>query len=307
MPSKAGMAPIEALVVVPTTSPKRLNEVADRLRRNRLSGSLPEMREQVGGNPSPVRAGVDFEHTSIAGVACELVTPHLLTHERACIVWLHGGGFCLGSPQRTRSVASALAARLRCQVVSVGYRLAPEDPYPAAIDDVVAVHAELARTPGLPIAFCRASAGGGLAIAATLAINAGKLPAPVAIAALSPWLDLTCSSATFDLLAPVDPIVAPMTLRSMASMYTATHDPRTPGISPVFANFREFPPLLVQVGTSEILLADSIAVARAVGACGGSVVLELWVSMFHVWHQLEIDEASAALDRVCSFLDSHLR
>jgi len=301
------IAGVEATVIAPTTSPERIDAVATALRRSRLTGSLSEMRKQVGSGARPTPAGVDVEQTSIAGVPCELVIPHQLTRPRARVVWVHGGGFCLGSPERTRSVAGALAIRLGCRVVSVGYRLAPEHPYPAAIDDVVTVHAELSRVPESTIVLCGASAGGGLAIAAALAINARSLPPAVAVAALSPWADLTCSSITFDSLAPVDPIVAPGTLRSMASMYVGNHDRRSPGISPKFAVLTELPPLLIQVGTSEILLADSVAIAQATAACGASVVLEIWVSMFHVWHQLELDVAAAALDRVSSFLDSHIR
>lgn len=193
-------------------------------------------------------------------------------------------------------------------VLSVESRLAPEHPYPDAVDDCLAAYRWLLGTGyrGRDVAFIGDSAGGGLAITCALAARCDGLPAPAAVAALSPLGDLTPMSDTRVTLAGWDPIVVGDPTERFGT-YAGTHDPRDPLISPVYADFTGFLPLLIQVGTREVLLSDSIRLAREARGAGVDVTLDPWEGMWHVWQDHatapEAQQASAEIGR---FLEARL-
>lgn len=178
------------------------------------------------------------------------------------VLYLHGGAYALGTAEASLGLASDVARRARGRAITVDYRLAPENPYPAALDDAVAAYEALLETvaPG-QVALVGESAGGGLVLAALVALRDRGLPLPCAAAVFSPWADLTLSGATVTTKADVDVAVTPDGLRVRGAEYVGVGDPATPTISPVFADFTGLPPLLIQAGSHEVLLDDALRIA----------------------------------------------
>jgi acetyl esterase/lipase len=221
--------------------------------------------------------GLRIEKDSLGGVPVEWVIPDgaplapVLFH-------LHGGGYVLGDAAGSRAFTTAFALKTRARVVSVDYRLAPEHPFPAAVDDAVAAYkALLARGYRASEAVIGGeSAGGGLTIATLLAAKERKLAMPAAAFAISPWTDLTCSAATFDTLAHSDPLLTRRSLKEMGDAYLNGADAKTPLASPHFGDLKGLPPLLIHVGSEEVLLDDArelhsraqAAACRANWLCG---------------------------------------
>jgi acetyl esterase/lipase len=191
-------------------------------------------------------------------------------------------------------------------VLVIDYRLAPEHPHPAAVDDAVAAYRWM-LTQGLKpprVAVAGDSAGGGLTVATLLAIRDAKLPLPAAGACLSPWVDLEGIGESMTTRAGVDPIVQKPGLLQMAAAYLAGKDPRTPLAAPLYADLSGLPPLLIQVGTAETLLDDASRLAERARKAGVTVSYEPWESMIHVWHLFApmLDEGQQAIDRVGEFV-----
>jgi acetyl esterase/lipase len=203
------------------------------------------------------------------------------------LLYLHGGGYCIGSVNTHRSLAARLSAASGLAVLLPGYRLAPEHPHPAAVDDAVAGYRWLLDrgfvAPQLAVA--GDSAGGGLTLAALLALREDDPDLlPGAAALLSPWTDLTQTSPSTTQNAGRDPIVDKAGLDQYAAWYASGADLRAPGLSPRFADLDGLPPLLIQVAEPEILLDDATGTAAAAEAAGVDVTLEVWPELFHVWH-----------------------
>jgi acetyl esterase/lipase len=223
------------------------------------------------------------------------------------ILYLHGGGFILGSARTNLATALRIGPAAGAGVLSVDYRLAPEHPYPAALDDALAAYRWLLGNgyDGDDIAVYGDSAGGGLALSLVLAARAAKLPLPAAVAVLSPMVDLTLAGDTRITLAGSDPVVTDGGERHR--LYPGSHDPRDPLISPVFADFAGFPPLLIQVGTREMLLSDAARLARRARADGVAVTLDVWDGMWHGWQEhATAPEAVQACAEIATFLRTHL-
>lgn len=203
------------------------------------------------------------------------------------VLYLHGGGYCLGSAQSHRGLVSHLAAAASAQAYALDYRLAPEHPAPAAIEDVLlALKALEARgAPPAKVILAGDSAGGGLALATTLRLRDAGQSMPCALLLLSPWADLTFSGRSHTTRAQADPILTTQDLEAFAEAYVGSKSDRAgPDASPLFADLTGLPPMLIQVGADEILLSDSeVLQARAVEA-GVMAALEVWPSMIHVWH-----------------------
>ncbi len=227
------------------------------------------------------------------------------------ILYLHGGGYVCGSARTHRALTNALAAKFDGTVVSVDYRLAPEAPFPAAVDDAVAAYRELIASgcPAGGIVIAGDSAGGGLAIATAISLRDRDLPRPGALWAISPWTDLTNSNASLDSLEARDPIVFKDSLIQCAHHYLAGHPPDDPLASPARADLAGLPPILIHVGAREILLDDAVALARAAGHADVEVDLQVWPGMVHVWHLFapHLDEATQAIDHAVGWLDARLR
>jgi phosphinothricin tripeptide acetyl hydrolase len=223
----------------------------------------------------------------------------------AAVVYLHGGGYVIGSPRSHRHLAAAIGRAARAAVLFPDYRLAPEHPFPAAVDDAVAAYRWLldrGHAPGRTV-FAGDSAGGGLTVAALLAVRERELPLPAAGVCISPWVDLTLSGASYATKAARDPIVTRDGVMEMARAYLGATPPTTPLASPLFADLAGLPPLLIQVGSEEVLLDDAVGLAERAKAAGVDATLEIWPGMIHVWHWFlpMLDEAQAAIDTIGAF------
>jgi acetyl esterase/lipase len=225
------------------------------------------------------------------------------------LLYLHGGGYCIGSINTHRTLAADLSRAAGVRVLVIDYRLAPEHPFPAAVEDAVAAYRFLldAGCDRRRLAIAGDSAGGGLTAATLLALRDRDLPLPAAAALLSPWLDLSQSGESMTTCAALDPMVQRDPLQRMADAYLAGADPATPLASPLFADLRHLPPLLIHVGTAETLLDDARRFAARATAAGVEATLEVWDDMIHVWHAFGmLPEARDAQARVGEFLRRHL-
>ncbi|HEX3666285.1 MAG TPA: alpha/beta hydrolase [Rhizomicrobium sp.] len=222
------------------------------------------------------------------------------------ILFLHGGGYITGSPALYRHILWRFAQSSRAEIAAIDYRLAPEHPFPAAVEDAVAAWKALLAEGADPehCAVLGDSAGGGLALALALRLRVEGLPLPAAIVAISPWTDLaiTGESCKND---SADPMLKSDCLKPFAAQYLQGADPCHPHASPLYGDLQEFPPTLIQVGSDEILRDDSTRMADRLRAAGCAVTLEVWPRMPHVWHAFAplMPEAGRAIARVGEFVD----
>ncbi|MFD4349176.1 alpha/beta hydrolase [Streptomyces coelicoflavus] len=226
------------------------------------------------------------------------------------LLYLHGGGYLVGSPDTHAGLAGELARRAGLRALSLDYRLAPEHPFPAAVDDGLAAYRELLSTGTDPrdLVLAGDSAGGGLSIATLLAAREAGLPQPAAAVLFSPWADLTLAGGSIRSKEGADPIFTEADVRAYADLYVGAGDRAAPLASPVFADLAGLPPLLVQAGANEILLDDAVRLTGRAGAADVEVTLEVGPGLPHVYplHYGRLDEADAALDRAARFLTARL-
>jgi acetyl esterase/lipase len=258
----------------------------------------------------PLPEDVRYEPVDAGGVRAEWTTAPGAAPDRA-IVYFHGGGYVTGSIATHRLLVTAIARATGARVLSVDYRLAPEDPFPAAVEDAVAAYRFVLRS-GIPpgrVALAGDSAGGGLTVACLVALRDGGDALPAAGVCISPWVDLALTGESMTAAAIVDPMLSRESVAMMAHAYLAGADPRTPTASPLYADLTGLPPLLVQVGTAERLLDDSTRFAARARAAGVRVDLETWDDMIHVWHAFAplLPEAEQAIDRIAGYLRERLR
>ena len=222
------------------------------------------------------------------------------------VLYLHGGGYVIGSPRSHRHLAAAIATAGQASALLLDYRLAPEHPYPAAVDDATGAYRWLLDQGIAPehIVIGGDSAGGGLTVATLLALRDARLPLPAGGVCISPWVDLTCSGGSYRTKAAVDPIVTRTGVEEMARAYLGRSAARTPLASPLFADLRGLPPLLIHVGSDEVLLDDAVQLADRARAAGVDATLEVWDRMIHVWHWFlpMLDEAQSAVDGIGRFI-----
>lgn len=228
------------------------------------------------------------------------------------ILYFHGGAWVYGSPESVLSLTGHLVAKTGFGAYSVDYRLAPEHPFPAAIEDTLGAYRALLDSGQDPsaIAFAGDSAGGGLAVTTCLAARDAGLPLPAAIVTFSPGLDATRTGASMDAKDGIDPILTRESVEHTGAMYLAGQDPHQPMLSPaVLADLTGFPPMLIQVGTNEILLDDSTRLAARARSAGVDVILDITADVPHVFQSFAgvLDEADQALDRAALFLAQHVR
>lgn len=249
-----------------------------------------------------------YESISLAGVAGLRSTPKHGPPTRH-LLHLHGGGYALGSARSHIVMATLLGRRCHAATTVVEYRLAPENPYPAAIDDALAAyHALVQQVPADTIAITGDSAGGGAVVATLVAARDRGLPLPGCAVLFSPWTDLTSSGESITLNAGIDPMIDVASLHEMAAYYAgADHDLADPGVSPLFADLSGLPPIYIQAGSAETLLSDSTRLAARLRAAGGTVELTVADGMWHDFPALAplFPEANRALDGAAAFICRH--
>jgi phosphinothricin tripeptide acetyl hydrolase len=253
----------------------------------------------------PLPADVEVTDVVMRGVRGESLCP--LGANSVIVLYLHGGGYVIGSPRSHRHLAAAIAQAAGGSAILPDYRRAPEHRFPAAVDDAVAAYRWLIDDHGAhpgSVVIAGDSAGGGLMLATLLALRDAGVPSPAAGVGISPWTDLTCSQPSHTTRASVDPIVEASMLRRMVAAYLGTADPRTPLASPLHADLRGLPSLLIQVGSDEVLLDDATSLVARARSAGVDASLEVWDRMVHVWHWFlpMLDEAQDAVDRIATFV-----
>ncbi|MGB0552768.1 MAG: alpha/beta hydrolase [Alphaproteobacteria bacterium] len=273
----------------------------------RTGMSIPERRATMDAwdKAYPVSDDVTVVSAKVAEVPVEWITAPNAS-EDAVLLFLHGGGYVIGSPDSHRHLVANLSEETGLQGLLVDYRLAPEDPFPAAVEDAISVYAAL-LTHGFEaeeIVVAGDSAGGGLVVAMMLAIRDANLPLPAAGICLSPWNDLTGTAKSLETNASVDPTVTKESLDFFAGEYLGEEDAQNPYASPLFGDFTGLPPLLIQVGSVEVLLDDAVVLAERAKEAGVSVTLEIWDEMIHVWHRYYpvLQEAREANARIGEYV-----
>src|SRR6201993_659276 len=228
---------------------------------------------------------VTVEPVTANGVRAEW-TSTLQDDRDAALLYVQGGGYVIGSLDSHRHLVSEAGRAAQAWALALDYRLAPEHPFPAAVEDAVAGYRYLLSrgiSPGR-IAIAGDSAGGGLVVAAMLAIREAGMAQPACGWCISPWIDMEASGETMSTKAEADPMVQRPGLLEMAGLYLGGADPRSPLAAPIYADLKGLAPLLIQVGASETLLDDAIRLAKAAGAADVRVDLQIWPEMVHVWH-----------------------
>lgn len=250
---------------------------------------------------------VDHINVLANGVPSEWVIPGATGSGRV-ILYLHGGAYNAGSTRSHRALAANIASAANARALTIDYRLAPEHPYPAALVDAFSAYKWLLEKGVQPgqIVIAGDSAGGGLAIALLVSLRERKLPMPAAAVVLSPWTDLSTNGESWQENAEVDYLIHGSKLREAARIYLDDRDPQTPLASPVYANLQGLPPLLIHVGSEEVLLSDSVRLAENARLSGVDVTLDIWDGMQHVWHFAAnyVPEARQAVEKVGEFIKS---
>ena len=287
-----------------------LQIVNDLIRATEMtSGSVEERRAAIEQFAGPPPEGTTVETVDAGGVPAEWVIAEGVDRERV-ILYVHGGGYVIGSLNTHRPLVARLSAAADVRVLSVDYRLAPEHPYPAAVDDAVAAYRWVLAQGVAPasIAISGDSAGGGLTLATLLALRDAGEPMPAAAVPISPWADLEGTGESITTRAEVDLMCTAEGLKEMADWYAAGQDLRQPYVSPIHADMSGLPPMLIHVGDAEILRDDAVRVAERARADGVDVTLEVWDDMPHVWHTFAgiLPEADEAIARIGTWLDERL-
>jgi monoterpene epsilon-lactone hydrolase len=257
-----------------------------------------------------VPRSVTVRTTRAGGVHAEWIEPAGLGLEKV-ILYLHGGGYCICSLDTHRGLASRLALASQARLLIIDYRLAPENPFPAALEDAVSAYRWLLaqKIPARKIAIGGDSAGGGLTLATTLRLRDTRQPLPGALFLLSPWTDLTFSGESVETRKGIDPIFGSGgNTPEFAPAYLGGQDPTNPLISPLFADLKSLPPTLIHVGSDEILLDDSVRLDEKLRASGVSTYLEVWEGMWHVFQIFApyLPEAQQAICKIAYFVNEKI-
>lgn len=273
--------------------------------------SIEEMRAGIEAMAAmfPVPPDVQREPVVANGVPAEWLVAPGAAADRA-ILYLHGGGYVVGSITSHRDLAARISRAAGTRVMIIDYRLAPEHPFPAAVDDALVAYRWLIAQQLDPrqLVIAGDSAGGGLTIATLVALRDAGDPLPAAAVTLSPWVDLEAIGESMTTRADLDPMLQRDGLLGMATAYLGGADPRTALAAPLYADLTGLPPLLIQVGTAEMLHSDATRLAERAQAAGVDVTLDVWDDMFHVWQMYAamLPEGQQAIERIGQFVQSAL-
>ena len=251
----------------------------------------------------------EIEPVNIDGIPGEFVKG-FKNRSSSTIMYLHGGGYGSGSLNTHRTLAYNLSKTSGFQVLLVDYRLAPEYPFPAAIEDSIKAYRWLQQNgvSAERIGIAGDSAGGGLALATCITLRKNQEQLPSAVVCISPWTDLAAQGKSFQTKGTVDPICSQFMIEFFRNLYIQKGDLCNPLASPLYADLTGLPPLFIQVGTEEILLDDSIRLAEKAKQCGVETELKIWEKMIHVWHLFapSLSEGQDAIAEVANFFNKHL-
>jgi len=283
-------------------------------RRRRLTlmdrGEYAALQERYAeiADAHPGPSDARYSSVTAGGVSAEWIGGPWVRDD-AVILYLHGGCYGTGSVATHRDLITRIAAAGRARSLGLNYRLAPAHPFPAAVDDTLAAYRWL-LAEGIAaerIALVGDSAGAGLAVATTLALRDQQVSLPSAIVCISPWVDLALSGASMKTQACEDPLVSRAMLLGWAQLYLGEHDPSTPLASPIYADLHGLPPMLIQVGSTEVLRDDATRLSERATASGVEATLEVWPGMIHVWHTFApiLSEARDAIARIGQFVGDH--
>ncbi|MEO9969161.1 MAG: alpha/beta hydrolase [Hyphomonadaceae bacterium] len=273
--------------------------------------TFQEMRigYEAAGSNMPVAEGVAVEDVTLGGVSGLKLTPDTVEAGRT-LLYFHGGGYVIGSPISHRGMVSHIAKAMRATAYSMDYRMAPEDRFPAAVDDGLTSYKALLEGGVDPqkLVISGDSAGGGLTMATALSIRDAGLAMPAALVPISPWVNLANNGPTYKVKAETDPMVTKESIDAMAAEYLNGEDASNPLASPMGADLAGLPPMLIQVGSEEVLLSDSTMLAARAGAAKVPVTLEIWPDMVHVFHFFYpmLSDARTAIAHMATWVDEKL-
>lgn len=273
--------------------------------------SLKRSREVLDENGAKFKVPTDvtLEPVSADGVDAEFLTAPG-SDSKKVVLYLHGGGYAIGSIKSHRYLMQNISRASGARTLGINYALAPENPFPAAIEDAAGAYRWLLKQGFKPknIAIAGDSAGGGLTLATLLYLRDAGDPLPAAGVGISPWTDMTCSADSYTTRLAIDPMVLGNGLQKMADFYVGDADKKNPLASPVFADMTGMPPLLIHVGGREVLYDDAITVYENAKKAGVDVELLDEPEMFHVWHAFApmLDEAQEAVDKIGVYLRGKL-
>src|SRR5579875_1148101 len=296
---------------------EQLKKVLEIIKSQPVGGSgggkptIEQMRSGMEKVAERVASDINCQPVDAGGVKAEWIVPPNAAADRV-ILYFHGGGYVMGSINTHRAMVARIARASQARALALDYRLAPEHPFPAAVEDATAGYRWLLAQGYKPnkIAIAGDSAGGGLVLATLVALRDAKTPLPACAIPISPCTDMEGTGASMKTNASKDPMVAASGsggLFSMAKAYVGNADPKNPLASPLHANYEGLPPLLIQVGATETLLDDSTRVAEKARAAGVKVDLEVWDEMIHVWHVFAklLPEGQQAIDRIGQYVLQH--
>lgn len=264
------------------------------------------MREEFDreGKRNPKAQGVKESIAELGGISCLCLEVENSVKQH--ILYLHGGGYAGGSPESHKGMTSILPTKTKMKLWSLDYRLAPENPFPAAIDDVISAYKALIKIAGSAsmIIIAGDSAGGGLTVASMLKAKELGLPMPAGLALMSPWTDLKMGGWSHKNNIEKDFLASPEMLEKMADWYAADTDRAHPHLSPGFGDLSGLPPMLIHVGSEEILMSDSVLLAERAGGAGIPVTLKVWPDMPHVFQMFAkfLEPARHSLEEITNWM-----
>ena len=276
------------------------------------TGSIESQRramEDLAAGAGPPE-GCTVEQVQLGGRPAERIVPASDVDE-AAVLYFHGGAYCVGSPATHRNLGGRLAIASGCPVITLDYRLAPEHPFPAAVEDGRAAYEQLAAAmPATRIGLAGDSAGGGLVMAVLLALRGAGTALPATAVCFSPWVDLTQSGDSYRRLGAADPMVSKENLDMMAASYLGSADPNDELASPVLAaDFSGLPPVMIEVGEHEVLLDDATRLADRLRVDDVDTTITIWPEMIHVFQAFPgplVPEADESVALAGGFLRRHL-
>lgn len=250
----------------------------------------------------------DITRDTIDSVPVEILKPEVAAANRV-ILYAHGGSFVNGSCKASRTFCASFAHECACTLFLPEYRRAPEYPFPAGLEDIISTYRGILKKYGFSpesIVIAGDEAGANLAVALAHYLKQKKLPQPAALVLISPWLDVSCSNEEIHRLQKYDKFLLKESLQTAAGRYTAADNFQNPLVSPLYGSFAGFPPVFIQCGGKEILLADAKALAQKIEAAGGRVKLDIWAKMWHFFQAMEAQakEAHLAVEKMGQWVQS---